>query len=295
MLRFCGRIFAVCTIAFFVSVPMITYGALVPCDGVDCSTCHIVTTVNGVVKWLVQIMVVLAGLILAWAGFTMVTSGGSSEKISHAKEMMVNALIGFIILLSAWLVVDTILKALVGETLPGYGPWNEIQCSGSPAAQGLQSNAPAVQDGGGGSVAFGKGSCTVAQSGACSPDALAAFGGQSTQASQICGKESGGNPASLSNTDRMRNVPGQPSFSVGLFQINLTVHELVGCGPGGSTLNCKSAFRGTNYTATIENRPLYDQCVAAAQNPQCNISNAVRIQQRRGSWKDWSTAAPCGL
>ncbi len=264
MLRFCGRIFAVCAIAFFVSVPMITYGALVPCEGAGCSTCHIVTTVNGVVKWLVQIMVVLAGLILAWAGFTMVTSGGSSEKISHAKEMMVNSLIGFIILLSAWLVVDTILKALVGETLPGYGPWNEIQCSTSPAAQALQSTAgPSSSTGAPTGVVFGTGSLVQCPAGntSCNPSSLQSAGFTQQQAnimSCIAMTESSGNP---STPPYNVTNPGSNSSACGLFQVTRTTwNGLRMSGPCGD----------------------FSQCM----NAQCNTQAALQLVQRNG-YKDW--------
>ena len=60
----------------------------------------------------------------------MVMSGGSTEGVSEAKGMMTNAVIGFIILLGAWLIVDTVLKTVMKEGT--IGPWNEIACVAQP-------------------------------------------------------------------------------------------------------------------------------------------------------------------
>jgi hypothetical protein len=100
---------------------------LVPCDGVDCQSCDFVEMINRIVKWFIGIMSILCGLVVVYAGIQMVTSGGNESAWSHAKSMLTNVLIGFVILLTAWLIVDTIMKTFVDEN-SGMGPWNEIQC-----------------------------------------------------------------------------------------------------------------------------------------------------------------------
>ncbi len=138
--------------------PLYAFADLVPCEGAGCKTCHISETVNGVIKWLVNIMAILCAIIIVVAGFQMVTAQGSMEKVSHARSLITNALIGFVILLGAWLIVDTVLKVLLSGNdqsatapaqLPGFGPWNSIQCSESPAA------TPIVASGGEGTVSTG--------------------------------------------------------------------------------------------------------------------------------------------
>ncbi len=54
----------------------------------------------------------LIALILCYAGFLLITSGGNSESRSKAKKIIKNVIIGYIIALTAWLVVHTILKTL---------------------------------------------------------------------------------------------------------------------------------------------------------------------------------------
>jgi hypothetical protein len=70
--------------------------------------------------------------------FKMVTAGGDAGAISNAKSMITNVIIGFIILLAAYLIVDTVMKILVGDKLTGFGPWNEIQCVDQPEVTPIQ-------------------------------------------------------------------------------------------------------------------------------------------------------------
>ncbi len=123
---------------FFIGVTP-AFAAIVPCDGVSsgggkaCQACHFVQLGNNILKWIIGIMASVCALVIAYAGFLMVMAGGDSGNISEAREMITNTVIGFIILLSAWLVVDTVLKMFVGDTLPGFGPWNKIECVLQPA------------------------------------------------------------------------------------------------------------------------------------------------------------------
>lgn len=61
----------------------------------------------------------LAAVIFAYAGFLLITSGGSQEKMTKAKHILGNVLIGYVIALAAWLIVNTILNTL-GFVGPSY-------------------------------------------------------------------------------------------------------------------------------------------------------------------------------
>lgn len=106
---------------------------LVPCDGINCQSCDIVKLGSNLFTWLVRIMATLCAIVIAIAGFKMVTAGGDSGAISEAREMITNVVIGFIILLSAWLIVDTIMKMFVDAS---FGPWNKIDCVAQPQGGG---------------------------------------------------------------------------------------------------------------------------------------------------------------
>ncbi len=114
----------------------------VPCDGVGpnaCSACHFATMANTIVKWLIGVLMVVFAVIATSAGFGLVTSGGNPEAKSAAKQKMVNAVVGLIIVLAGWLLVDTIIRGLleggdgtitysvsVGDAKPL--PWYTIEC-----------------------------------------------------------------------------------------------------------------------------------------------------------------------
>jgi len=120
---------------FFVSAE----GALAQlsgCSGVNCSSCNLVQLGNGVIKWLIGFLFVIFAIILAWAGFGLVTSGGNTQARDEAKEKITNVIIGIIIVFSAWLIVDTIMRGLVGEDgregqveyVTGWLFWATVQC-----------------------------------------------------------------------------------------------------------------------------------------------------------------------
>ncbi|NCT02230.1 hypothetical protein GW766_03210 [Candidatus Parcubacteria bacterium] len=107
----------------------------VPCSGTECSACHLVQMGNTIVKWLIGVLFVVFAIVAAMGGFGLVTSGGNPEAKSAAKQKLVNALIGILIVLAAWLLVDTIIRGLLEDgsgTINGKF-WYEVEC-GTQAA-----------------------------------------------------------------------------------------------------------------------------------------------------------------
>lgn len=115
----------------FVAVSTVTAAGLIPCDGPECQACHFVQLGQKIITWLVSISAGIIALMFAWGGMQFVMSAGSSEGISKGKAKMTDALIGFVILLASWLIVDTFLKMFMSGA--SYGVWNEIQCVAQPA------------------------------------------------------------------------------------------------------------------------------------------------------------------
>ncbi len=134
------RIFLLSSLLFigsFFIAPYADAAGIVPCDGPDCQTCHFIQLGNNILTWIVGVMATICAIVIAVAGLKMVTAGGDTGAISNAKSMITNVIIGFVILLAAWLIVDTVMKVLVGGTLPGFGPWNKIQCVTQPVVTPL--------------------------------------------------------------------------------------------------------------------------------------------------------------
>lgn len=102
---------------------------LVTCTGGDeCNFCSFVTMVNGLIEWLVIIAVTLTVLLLAFAGFRLITSAGDAAGFEQAKKIFVSSIIGILIMLAGWTIVDTFLKISAGGDL---GVWNAVECGGA--------------------------------------------------------------------------------------------------------------------------------------------------------------------
>lgn len=122
----------------FVIVPTIANAeGFIPCDGsgaaggVPCTECHFVQMGNTILKWLIGVLFAVFAVVAAIGGFGLVTSGGNPEAKNDAKSKLVNALIGLIIVLAAWLLVDTVMRGLLSsgtDEITGYGPWSEVKC-----------------------------------------------------------------------------------------------------------------------------------------------------------------------
>lgn len=113
----------------------------VPCNGTDCDACHFLEMGQLILFWLIGILAVVFAAIALVAGWGLVTSGGNTQALSQAKSRMANAVIGFILVLAAWLIVDTIMRSMLagtGGVIPGYGPWNRVQCGSQTTPQTVQ-------------------------------------------------------------------------------------------------------------------------------------------------------------
>ncbi len=95
------------------------------CNVDVCTPCHLVQLGQNIINFLVFAAIVVFVFLLVNAGFLLVTSGSNSGQVSRAKNMVKSGVIGFIIMLAAWLLIDTIMKAVYNGT---FGPWNEILC-----------------------------------------------------------------------------------------------------------------------------------------------------------------------
>ncbi len=75
--------------------------------------------VNNVISFvLFKLLIPIAAIVIAYAGFLFLTSMGNPGKRTKAKELFLNVVIGLLIAVGAWLIIRTVL------TLLGYdGAW----------------------------------------------------------------------------------------------------------------------------------------------------------------------------
>ncbi len=99
----------------------------------ECSVCDLAQLAQNVLNAGIYIMIALAAVMFAWAGFEALTAAGNTEKYSKAKTVFSNVVMGLIILLVSWVAVDTLMKSFV-KTDSNFGPWNQICSRGGGSA-----------------------------------------------------------------------------------------------------------------------------------------------------------------
>lgn len=167
------------------------FGPIVPevCRACPCGFGGVLAIVQNVMNFIIAIGIIIATLIIVWGGILYVLSPANPENRSTANKMLINAVVGLLITLSAWLIVDFVMKTLYnpGATTPAgqrFGPWNSILLTGEGAAC-VEAREPkslfsgsifAVPGTNTGSGSGGGGSCTSI------PDSqLATFPSEATQ------------------------------------------------------------------------------------------------------------------
>ena len=95
---------------------------IVPCNGVDCRVCDLATLAQNLINTGIFIVIFLSAILFAYAGFLYLTNEAIGEQ-KRARDMFGSVAIGLVILLAAWLVVDTLMKSVLGGS---FGPWNNV-------------------------------------------------------------------------------------------------------------------------------------------------------------------------
>lgn len=122
------RIFSLGLIGLLCILPFAVSAQLVTCLGPECQACHLVGTAQNIINFLISVSAVIGAMLFGWAGILMVTAGGKEAKITQARNIFTNVIIGLIIMLAAWLAIDTVMKLLANQDLSQIGGWNKIEC-----------------------------------------------------------------------------------------------------------------------------------------------------------------------
>ncbi len=111
-------IIVVATVPFFVHAQL---PSLIVCDPVptqsggatgDCTFNSLLGLANAIIKFFIVIGASVFAIMFMYAGYLYLTAVGNSGQISKAHSIFLDAIIGFIIMLAAWLLVDFILTSL---------------------------------------------------------------------------------------------------------------------------------------------------------------------------------------
>lgn len=117
---------------FVLLMPVLTHAALVNCSisnttgiigdnkvGGGCDFTDFIQLINDIINWIIGIAGVIFTLMAVYGGFLYMTSGDNPGNKGKAKSILWNTLLGFVIILTAWLIVYTLLNFLVDPSQKG--------------------------------------------------------------------------------------------------------------------------------------------------------------------------------
>ncbi len=81
-----------------------------------CTICHIPVLLKNLIDYMTYyIAIPLAFVMFGVAGFFLIVSGGSPQRVQKGRQLVYNTVIGLVIVFVSWLVISEILKLLAGE------------------------------------------------------------------------------------------------------------------------------------------------------------------------------------
>jgi len=123
--------FAAILLLVLLIVPSFAFAAGIPtivpsecnADGGCPNVCSLAKLAQNILNAGIYLAVILSAVLFAWAGFLYLTNVGNSGGVTKAKEVFFNVVIGLVIILVSWLIIDVVIRAFVGAS---YLPWNAI-------------------------------------------------------------------------------------------------------------------------------------------------------------------------
>jgi len=116
-------------ILFLLLVPVATLFAdgIVPCGGAGEDPCdfnYALILVNNIINFLLYTFAVpVATVMFAYAGWLFLSAAGDSGQVTRAKSITWSVVVGLVIALAAWLIVNTITSSLLSDEFKRAGFW----------------------------------------------------------------------------------------------------------------------------------------------------------------------------
>lgn len=115
--------------------PIIDQSWIVSGTGIQCALGWgaVITVINNIIRFLITIAIVfVAPITIAYAGFLYVVNPVNPSGIAKAKGILLNTVIGIVIALAGWLIVDAIMVVLYSgsEGSTKWGTWSSLITSG---------------------------------------------------------------------------------------------------------------------------------------------------------------------
>ncbi len=112
--------------------------SLVPCGSSEypepCQLKHLIILITRVINYLITVAAIVAMYYILLAGFNLITSVGNAEKIEKARKGLSNAIVGFGIIVLAFVFVNLLVNGIFGKGEKMERKWYDIQCIYNPGA-----------------------------------------------------------------------------------------------------------------------------------------------------------------
>ena len=85
--------------------------------GANVPQTDLIKVISNIIKWVLGFMGLVLTLMIIYGGFLWMSSGGDTEKISKARNTIINGIIGLVIVVLAYTIANFVIKALGTEIL----------------------------------------------------------------------------------------------------------------------------------------------------------------------------------
>ncbi|MFH1170965.1 MAG: pilin [bacterium] len=92
-------------------IPAVTYAVSFenPATSIGLGTSDLKATVINVINWVLGLLGIIAVIMILVGGFQWMTAAGNEEKVEKAKKIISAAIVGLIIILLAWAIVNFVI------------------------------------------------------------------------------------------------------------------------------------------------------------------------------------------
>lgn len=119
-------------IGFSIFAPIVFAAGLVPCGNPGqkaCTVCDFFSMADDIIKYTIKYIVpTVAAILMVVGAFFYMTAGGLASQIKKGHDIITSTVIGVVIVLLAWIIVDSAIKALTGKSQLLGKPWSTIEC-----------------------------------------------------------------------------------------------------------------------------------------------------------------------
>lgn len=124
-----SKIVILLAVIVFVFSAQFASAALVPCGPgtakATCDVCDFFTLIDKIINFvMLDIAPALALLLIIVGAIVIITSGGSQANYDKGKGIIFAAVLGFLIILGAWFIINLVMSFTTGANT-----WNTINCA----------------------------------------------------------------------------------------------------------------------------------------------------------------------